>query len=54
MLTLGGRYRNKFTPMLDEILRWRGIIVDDYECFGFGRLSVDFIATEVIVGARLK
>jgi hypothetical protein len=26
----GGRYGNKFTPILDEILRWRDIIDSDY------------------------
>ncbi len=24
----GGLYRNKFTPMLEEILRWRSIIYE--------------------------
>ena len=28
---LGGRYKNKFTPLLEEILRWRDIIGDNYK-----------------------
>ncbi len=29
-LSYGGRYTNKFAPMLDEIIRWRGIIGKEY------------------------